>query len=99
MFDFIFPVFQKKKAVILLTRWILNHRKQLFAIINQVRLVEEKNTVIEEVAGMRKNVNRASTNARTDTGTNTGIVGMSESLWRDPSAWRLPRGVAREWSV
>lgn len=81
------------------TPWILNHHRQLFAIINLVRLVEERSTATDEIVEMRKNASRVSTNAKTDTGTSIGTVGMWESLLRDPNVWKAPRGIARGWSA
>jgi len=54
--------------------------------------------VIDEIVGMRKNGSHVSTSVKTDTGISIGIVGIWESLWKDPNVWRAPRGTAREWN-
>ena len=80
--------------------WISNHRRQLFAIINLVRLVEERSTATGEIVEMRKNANRVNTNVKTDnTGTSIGTVGMWESLSKDPNVWKAPRGIVRGWNA
>lgn len=98
MFCLMFAAFQRKRAAIRLIPWTLNHRRQLFVIINPVRLVEGRNIAIEEIVEMRRSASRVSTNVKTDTETSIGIVGMWESLWKDPNVWKAPREIAREWS-
>lgn len=85
--------------VILPILWILNHHKQLCVTISRAHLVEGRNTVTGEIVEMRKNASRANTNARIGTERNTGIVGMSESLWKDLSVWKALRETAIEWNV
>lgn len=98
LFRLISAAFQRKRVATRPTPWTLNRRRQLFAIISRVRPVEERSTATGGIVGMRRSASRVSTSARTGTGTSTGIAGMWESLWKGPSVWKAPRGIAREWS-